>query len=165
MHGRLQMYIYLLEINFRILIKKKKVVKSKNILWSLVKAKMSTMSQQYIDSVFTICYNLGANEMEFIWEENKMVAKKQKLDSEEKKILDAFEKGEMVSSNNLEKEKLKAKQLAKNTLGRTKPVNIRLSINDLDLIQKKAKEAGLPYQTLINLLIRQYNQGEIRLTL
>jgi len=92
-------------------------------------------------------------------------SKKLKLDKKEQEILDAFENGEMVSVNDIEKEKLKAKKMAENTIGRTKPVNIRLSINDLDIIQKKAKEIGLPYQTLINLLIRQYNQGKIQLML
>jgi len=80
-----------------------------------------------------------------------MTKKKEKLNQEEKEILKAFEERETISVK------------AGNTKLRTKPVNIRLSVKDLNEIQKKAEKIGLPYQTLINLLIHQYNQGKIKL--
>ena len=86
-----------------------------------------------------------------------MTKKKEKLNQEEKEILKAFEERETISV------KTKAKKMAGNTKLRTKPVNIRLSVKDLNEIQKKAEKIGLPYQTLINLLIHQYNQGKIKL--
>jgi predicted DNA binding CopG/RHH family protein len=94
-----------------------------------------------------------------------MTPKKQKIDKEEVEILEAFENGKTESVDNLKEEKLKASKFAANTKNRTKPVNIRLSTKDLDEIQKKAEKIGLPYQTLINLLIHQYNQGKIKLIL
>ncbi len=94
-----------------------------------------------------------------------MANKKATLDKQEKEILEAFEKGALVSSDNVEAEKETAKSIARNTIAKTKPVNIRLSVNDLAVIQKKAKEVGLPYQTIINLLVHQYSEGKIQLTI
>lgn len=92
-----------------------------------------------------------------------MANKKTTLDKQEKEILEAFENGELISSEGLEAEKVSAKKMAENTIAKTKPVNIRLSVNDLAIIQKKAKEVGLPYQTIINLLVHQYSEGKIQL--
>ena len=39
---------------------------------------------------------------------------------------------------------------------RNRPVNLRMSEFDLDLIKKRAQAEGLPYQTLINRVIHKY---------
>jgi len=41
-------------------------------------------------------------------------------------------------------------------------VNIRISGKDLDALQKKALEEGLPYQTLISSLIHKFVSGRLR---
>lgn len=94
-----------------------------------------------------------------------MTKKKLNLNAEEKEMLKAFENNEMVSVDNLEGEKSKAKVAAKNTNPRSKPITIRLPLKDLAAIQKKAEETGLHYQTLINLIIHQYSEGKIQITL
>jgi predicted DNA binding CopG/RHH family protein len=82
--------------------------------------------------------------------------------NEEKKLIELLEKGIPKVSAERKKELVAA---AEKTISRTKPVSIRLQVKDLNAIQKKAVEVGVPYQTLINLLIRQYIQGKIKLTL
>jgi predicted DNA binding CopG/RHH family protein len=97
--------------------------------------------------------------------EKKMSRRKNELTddkNEEKKLMELLEKGIPKVS---EKRKRELVEAAEKTISRTKPVSIRLQVKDLNAIQKKAGEVGIPYQTLINLLIRQYLQGKIQLTL
>ena len=61
-----------------------------------------------------------------------------KLDSYEKEILDAFEKGELKSTSNLENEIKTAQVAAKNTFNKNKRVNLRLTEQDFDLAHIKA---------------------------
>ena len=94
------------------------------------------------------------------------MTEKRKLNQEEKeeeKILtDLIEEGlpEVSASRKKKLEKAAAK-----TIARTKPVSIRMPLKELAEIQAKAAEIGMPYQTLINLLVKQYLQGKIRLTI
>ena len=41
-------------------------------------------------------------------------------------------------------------------------LNIRISTKDLEAIQKRALEQGLPYQTLIASLLHKYASGRLR---
>jgi len=70
------------------------------------------------------------------------------LDQEEKDLLDAFERGEFVPVANPEQAKKKAMEAAKNTLNKTRNINIRLTERDLYRLKAKAVEEGIPYQTL-----------------
>lgn len=78
------------------------------------------------------------------------------LDDEEKQILEAFEKGEFVSVDNLEEEKEKLKKIAQATLNKTKNINIRLSEKSLLKIKAKAVHEGIPYQTLVTSVLHKY---------
>ncbi len=40
-------------------------------------------------------------------------------------------------------------------------INIRMTERDLKKIQAKAIEEGVPYQSLISMLIHKYNEGKI----
>ena len=42
-----------------------------------------------------------------------------------------------------------------------KRINIRMSERDLKKIQAKAIEEGIPYQSLISMLIHKYNEGKL----
>ena len=44
-------------------------------------------------------------------------------------------------------------------------VNLRINEKDLLVIKRKATENGLPYQSLINVLIHQYAEGKITLSM
>jgi predicted DNA binding CopG/RHH family protein len=73
-----------------------------------------------------------------------------KLDPKEKEIVDSVERGEWRSIPGFA------------TFREDKRVNIRISSKDLDAIQKRALEEGLPYQTLISSLLHKYASGRLR---
>lgn len=86
---------------------------------------------------------------------------KQVLDKEEKAILDSFEKGEWNRIPNMKSEINKHSAYAKATTHKDKRVNIRISSKDLESIQRKAIEEGIPYQTLISSLLHKFVNGRI----
>ncbi|VVA43819.1 Antitoxin [Candidatus Roizmanbacteria bacterium] len=91
--------------------------------------------------------------------------KNYKLDEEEKQILKDYDDGKYKSVDNLDEEIKRAREAAKNTLQKTKNINIRLPERDIQKLKAKAAENNLPYQTLISMLLRQYTKGEIRISL
>ena len=81
-----------------------------------------------------------------------------KVDAYELKILESFEKGKLKSvATKGELERLKA--AARATAIKDRRVNIRLSSVDLNDIQVKAMEEGVPYQTLIASVLHKYVSG------
>lgn len=78
------------------------------------------------------------------------------LSDEEKEILEAFEKGLLVRSEKTEELKKDLVKAAKNTMKKTKNINIRLSEKDLLKVKAKAAETGIPYQTLLSSVIHQF---------
>ncbi len=77
------------------------------------------------------------------------------LTKEEQELLDAFESGELKSVPNLVREKKRFQVIARNTLNKTKNINIRLSERDLSKLKAKAIEEGLPYQTLASSILHK----------
>jgi hypothetical protein len=53
-------------------------------------------------------------------------------------------------------------EYAKATFRKDRRLNIRLSSKDLEVIQKRALEEGLPYQTLVSSLLHKYASGRLR---
>ena len=51
---------------------------------------------------------------------------------------------------------------AKATFKKDRRLNIRISTRDLEAIQKRTLEEGLPYQTLIASLLHKYAAGRLR---
>jgi predicted DNA binding CopG/RHH family protein len=78
------------------------------------------------------------------------------LTDEEKELLEAFEKGELVSVKNVKKAKEDAVNAAKYTLNKAKNINLRLSEKDISKAKVKAAETGIPYQTLLSSIIHQF---------
>jgi predicted DNA binding CopG/RHH family protein len=76
-------------------------------------------------------------------------------DKEEQKILDDLEKGKLKSAPNLKERKQSLQKYAKNTLNKTKNINIRLSERDLHKLKAKAIEEGIPYQTLASSILHK----------
>ena len=70
------------------------------------------------------------------------------LDEEEKQLLSEIERGEWVPVKNQAKARKEAMEAARNTLKKTKNINIRLTERDLHKLKVKAMEEGIPYQTL-----------------
>jgi len=88
-----------------------------------------------------------------------MVQKNNNLDAEERDILDSFNRGEWISKNeNLDK----YKEAAKQTFAKTHRINFRVSEKDFRSIQVKAREEGMPYQTLVSSVIHKYLPGRLK---
>ncbi|MBI4078770.1 MAG: hypothetical protein HY429_00500 [Candidatus Levybacteria bacterium] len=80
------------------------------------------------------------------------------LDKEEKELLEEVERGEWKSVKNLAKEKRRLMQIAKNTLNKTRNINIRLSERTLYKLKAKALQEGIPYQTLASSILHKATQ-------
>lgn len=77
------------------------------------------------------------------------------LTKEEKELLEEIEKGNFVRVPNFEKVKKEVQLAARNTLNKTRNINIRLSERDLHKLKTKAIEEGLPYQTLAGSILHK----------
>lgn len=83
-----------------------------------------------------------------------------KTDPYEKEFLDAYESGRIrpvASKAGLQR----LEAAARATAIKDRRVNIRLSSGDLQYIQAKALEEGLPYQTLISSVLHKYVTGRL----
>ena len=85
-----------------------------------------------------------------------------KLDADEKEILKSVERGEWRSSPGLARKQNQYGRYATATFRKDRRINIWISSKDLDAIQKRALEEGLPYQTLIASLLHRYAVGRLR---
>lgn len=85
------------------------------------------------------------------------------LDKYEKELEKAIERGEFVPVANQKKEIERYVSYAKAMLKKDKRLSVRIAKSDLEKIQKKAVEVGIPYQTLITSVLHLYAKGEIRL--
>ena len=72
-----------------------------------------------------------------------------KLSSEEREILEAFEKGTLKRSKNAASTQKRHQEYAAAMFKKDARINIRISSRDLRGLQKRALEEGIPYQTLI----------------
>src|ERR1700687_2048638 len=81
--------------------------------------------------------------------------------SYENDILTSFEKGEWQPVKNQKKENARYRELAAATLRKSRRVNIRISAMDLEGLQAKAAEEGLPYQTLMASIVHKYVSGRL----
>jgi predicted DNA binding CopG/RHH family protein len=80
------------------------------------------------------------------------------LDEDEQRELDEFERA--LDAGALKSEltparKREIEQAARNTLNKTKNINIRLSERDLHKLKTKAIEEGIPYQTLASSILHK----------
>ena len=85
-----------------------------------------------------------------------------KLDPSEKDLLRSVERGEWRPVRAAASEKRRFARYAAATFRKDRRVNIRISGKDLEAIQKRAIEEGLPYQTLISSLLHKYVAGRLR---
>ena len=83
------------------------------------------------------------------------------LDKEEKEILESYERGEWRTVANREAESERYQAYAKATFKKDKRVNIRISRKDLEAIQIRALEEGIPYQTLMASILHKFISGRL----
>ena len=82
------------------------------------------------------------------------------LDKEERELSQSLAKEEWVSDLT-KNEKKQYEEYARYSLNKQKRINIRMSERDLKKIRAKALEEGIPYQSLISMLIHKYNEGKV----
>ena len=78
------------------------------------------------------------------------------LDKEEQELLASFERDEWVPVTGKDAEAERFQAYAKATFKKDKRVNIRISRKDLEAIQIRALEEGIPYQTLMASILHKY---------
>ena len=83
------------------------------------------------------------------------------LSAEERDILDRFERGELRSAPGVEREIEAARQAARHTFNKTRRVNLRVTERDFNLAHSRAREEGIPYQTLLSSVIHKYLAGRL----
>ena len=84
----------------------------------------------------------------------------QNIDEYEAEVSSAYDKGKLKSVAT-KSELAKFKAAARATAIKDRRVNIRLSSGDLNDIQVKALEEGMPYQTLIASVLHKYVTGRL----
>ena len=82
------------------------------------------------------------------------------LDKDERKLARSLENEEWVSDLT-KKEKKQYQEYARYSLNKKKRINLRMTERNLKKIRAKAVEEGIPYQSLISMLIHKYNEGKI----
>ena len=84
------------------------------------------------------------------------------LDEEEKELIGSIERGEWVRVKDEEKEKRVAREAAEGTVKKNKRMNIRISERDLRNLRIRALEEGVPYQTLVSMVLHKYLSGKLK---
>ncbi len=84
-----------------------------------------------------------------------------KLDRDEQDLLKSYEKGEWKSTKASKSEFKRYAAMAEETLKKDQRINIRISQADLEGIQAKAAQEGMPYQTLIASVLHRYILGRL----
>ncbi len=86
---------------------------------------------------------------------------RKKLNPEDQELLEEFEAGEFKSDLKDERRTQLAK-LAEETIRKDKRINIRISSRDLEALQRRAIEEGLPYQSLVSSVLHKYVSGGLK---
>ena len=85
---------------------------------------------------------------------------------EERDLIESSERGEWVSVGNIEERRAYWQQDARNTLeGKRRRISISIPERDLSMLKTRAAEEGMPYQTLINLYLRDCAESKRELNL
>jgi predicted DNA binding CopG/RHH family protein len=80
---------------------------------------------------------------------------------EEKELIASVERGEWKPVKNREKELLRYREAARETLKKDARINIRLTQRDLFNLKSKALREGIPYQTLVASILHKYLTGQL----
>lgn len=84
-----------------------------------------------------------------------------KLTRDEQDILKAYEADAFEAVKDMDEEIGRYRSYASKAFKKDKRINIRISSRDLEAIQKRALEEGLPYQTLIASILHKYASGTL----
>ena len=83
------------------------------------------------------------------------------LSREEREILEKFERDELRPASHAGHEREIAPQAVRNTFKKTRRVNLRVTERDFNRAHARAREEGIPYQTLLSSVIHKYLAGRL----
>jgi len=84
------------------------------------------------------------------------------LDEYERGLIESIENDEWNSVEDKEQQIREAREFAKATMRKDKRMNIRISERDLRNLKVAALEEGIPYQTLVSMVLHKYVAGKFR---
>jgi predicted DNA binding CopG/RHH family protein len=79
---------------------------------------------------------------------------------EDKELLESYERGEWQRVNNLQREIKRYREYAAAWLEKNMLVYLTLPATDFEMLKQKAKQAGVPYQTLLTNVVHQFVTSE-----
>ena len=84
-----------------------------------------------------------------------------RLDEAEKELIESYDRDEWKSVPGQETGAERYREYARATFKKDMRVNIRISKKDLEALQTRALEEGIPYQTLIGSVLHKYVDGRL----
>ncbi len=84
-----------------------------------------------------------------------------KLDKEERDLLRTVEAEEWQPVRDRKRQMARYSEYAKATFRKDRRINIRISTKDLEALQNRALEEGIPYQTLVSSVLHKYVSGRL----
>jgi len=84
-----------------------------------------------------------------------------KITSEEREILEVFEKGKLKRSKKAASTQKRHQEYAEAMFRKDARINIRLSSKDVHGLKKRALAEGIPYQALVASILHKYLKGRL----
>lgn len=82
------------------------------------------------------------------------------LDREERELIDSIDRDEWTEAADARKLAKRAQLYAEATIKKDRRMNIRISERDLKNLKRKALEDGIPYQTMVSMVLHKYVSGQ-----
>ena len=110
----------------------------------------------------TSCLTFVMKRMNWSAEKNQQLMSERSVSfEEEQELLEAYESGEFASDLDADRREELARA-AEETFKKDKRINIRISSRDLEALQRRALEEGLPYQSLVSSILHKYVSGVLK---
>jgi predicted DNA binding CopG/RHH family protein len=82
------------------------------------------------------------------------------LDEQERDLIESIEKDEWQEAVQADRLRKQAEAYADATIRKDRRMNIRISERDLRNLKRRALEEGIPYQTMVSMVLHKYISGQ-----
>jgi predicted DNA binding CopG/RHH family protein len=82
------------------------------------------------------------------------------LDEQERDLVDSIEKDQWQEAAHADQLRKQAEAYAEATIRKDRRMNIRISERDLRNLKRRALEEGIPYQTMVSMVLHKYIGGQ-----
>lgn len=83
------------------------------------------------------------------------------IDEDEREMMESLEADEWTSVVDADGRKNEAIEIARSTMRKDRRMNVRISERDLKNLKIRAAEEGIPYQTLVTMVLHKYVTGQL----